>query len=126
MSPEQLLLLAALALVWVVSAIVQWLRSRQRAEDAPVPTAPPGARVPPPDGWVEPARVRPPEAARPPVVVAREGWVGPPVARPPAPTLERRRPAAVRLDGPADARRAIVLMTILGPCRALERERREP
>ncbi len=86
-------------------------RSRQPSRERPTPAA---ARAVPPRGASAPS---PPARTAPP---AR--------ARPEPPTVPPRRPPRARsaaraaLDAAA-ARRAIVAMTILGPCRALEPER---
>jgi hypothetical protein len=116
---EQLLLIAIFLLVGLVNMLVRWLRRRAEAsrpageaEPAPGPVPgrrrelPPAARVISPELPVEAAvaparRMRPPASAPPP----------------------RRRPRAHRrLGSRADIRRAIVTMTVLGPCRARERE----
>jgi hypothetical protein len=117
---EQLVLIAIFLLVGFVNAIVRWLRQRAAArrreaepEALPVPgpapsrtrELPPGARVvlPPP-----PAEVRTPAAQR------RMPALQPPVRRRPR---EHRR-----LGSRADVRRAVVMMTVLAPCRAREHE----
>jgi hypothetical protein len=115
---EQIVLLAFFVLVALANAIVSWLRRRKGAgrpepEEAPAPPLPELPRLPLPPS----ARVRitpPPEALVPGVRGAT------PVASPPAP---RRRSARGGLGTPADVRRAVVAMTLLGPCRALEAER---
>ena len=118
---EQLLLIAIFLLVGLVNVLVRWLRQRAQtsrpeaeveAEPAPGPVPgrprelPPAARVIVPQRPVEAAipaarRMRPPASAPPP----------------------RRRPRGHRRLGTrADIRRAIITMTVLGPCRARERE----
>lgn len=108
---EQLLIFALFLLVLLFrSFFADLLKKRQRAAprevEPEVPAVPPRVRTLPP-----------PPVARPPV--PREGprgmplpTVGPPVA------THRRAPS--RLGSLREVRRGIVLMTILGPCRALE------
>ena len=106
--PEQILLLLVFVLVPLFNLLVRWLQRRAREQQRPVPTEPRAAepmareerRLPAP----MPPRVRMIEPAPP-----REGPR-------PAPPIIRRGP----LGGRAAVRRAVVAMTILGPCRALE------
>jgi Na+-transporting methylmalonyl-CoA/oxaloacetate decarboxylase gamma subunit len=51
----------------------------------------------------------------------------PPIETPGAPASRKRRPLQrlPRLRTPADLRNGIILMTILGPCRALEHQRED-
>jgi hypothetical protein len=103
---EQLVLVLLVLLVGLVNALIRW--SRQRAAPPPeVPPAPPPVLDLPPAARVV---VRSPEARVP--------------TRPPAATLPgpRRWPARRGLGTRADVRRAIVALTILGPCRAREGE----
>jgi hypothetical protein len=107
---EQVLLLALFLLVALASSIARWLKSR-----------------------LEP---RPAEPARPTEVAGRPRQGGtrevmliptPPTPadtrpRAPAPSVPPRRTPRPRLGRPSDLRRAIVLMAVLGPCRALEDE----
>jgi hypothetical protein len=123
---EQLLLLAAFLLVGLVNYLVRWLQRRSEEAEAPPEDAP---RVPAPRE-VPPVVVR----ERPDVVVtplpprARVRLPEPVVAIPPPPRPEPARPAAVAarrrlhplLGRPTDLRHAIVLATVLGPCRAQE------
>lgn len=109
---EQLLLFVLLLFVLLFrSFFADLLRKRQRA-------APPA--IEPEVPAVLPPRVRtlpPPPVARPPV--PREGPRGMPLPTvgPPVATRRRARPHVGNLR---EVRRGIVLMTILGPCRALE------
>jgi hypothetical protein len=107
--PEQvgiMLLFLVVVLFNLISMFVSRRKQRAEAEQAPVPpslpprlvVAPPRVEVPTPEAMPAPAPVRR-------AVVAA-----------------RRRPRR-DLGGPGELRRAIVLMTVLGPCRALEDER---
>jgi hypothetical protein len=121
---EQLLFLVVLVAAALVNILVRW--ARQRAEAPPRDSGPerPGPR------HSGPARRRPTErreragtapvrspAPRPelPVLVPRRSPLPPPAA-----LVRRRRPVHRRLGRHADLRHAIVVMTILAPCRALE------
>jgi hypothetical protein len=111
LTPEQLLLLAIFLLVPLLNLTARWLRRRL-------------ARHAPPSREAEAVAE---QAGAPPPPRSRRGTAGPgpppeqprrrPPPAPPAPG-PRRRPGA--LGGPRGLRRAIVMMTILGPCRALE------
>lgn len=110
---EQLILLAIFLLVGLLNVVIRWLRQRA---DASSPET--GSSPPPTLGLPPAARTVVPPPAQPTAPAVRAAR--PPVSRPPQP---RRRPAAGgRLHGRADLRRAIVAMTVLGPCRALEDE----
>lgn len=114
MTPEQLLFFALIVVVALANLIARWLKARMERRRAVETKEPEQVRE-------VPRRLPPrvvvsaPEARRPPAP-------GPIAA--PTPPLPRpvRRPPRFRLDRPTDLRRAIVLMTVLGPCRALERE----
>jgi hypothetical protein len=116
---EQLLLIAIFLLVGLINLIVR--RLRQRAEP-PVPPEEPEAAP-----WPTPSRTQElPPAAR---VILPVPLTEPsiPVVRPmrapaPAPQARRRPRGHRRLGSRADVRRAIVTMTVLGPCRAREHE----
>jgi hypothetical protein len=106
---EQLLFLVFLVMAALANILVRWARRR--------------AAAPPRDS--RPERPRPTE---------RRGRAGTTAVHVPAPRPElavfapqrppgrvsRRRPPHRRLGRHADVRRAIVVMTILAPCRALE------
>lgn len=117
MAPEQLLLFGLFLLVALANLVARWLRTR--AERRPrVPTDEPeeiveaSRRVPPR------VVIRTPQPSRQPALVSA---AVPAPARPaPAPAARVRRPPRFRLGGVPDVRRGIVLMTVLGPCRALE------
>lgn len=99
-----LLLLALFLVVWLLSLFLHYLRKRgpSEARRAGAPQAPP----------VRPHQPTP----RPPRVMAPRA---PPVsAVTPRDALHPRTPS--RLGSPREVRRGMVLMTILGPCRALE------
>jgi hypothetical protein len=111
---EQVLLLLVFVLVPLLNLLVRWLQRRAREQRRPVSAEPRAAepvareeRLPAP----MPPRVRVIEPARP-----RQGPRETPPAPRPQPVIRRAGP----LGGPAGVRRAIVAMTILGPCRALE------
>jgi hypothetical protein len=110
MTRAQLFLLVMVALVLLVNLLARGLR-RWGTGDAPrgmepdTPQIPPRGRRPPPP-VAEPRR-------------AREGPHSAPLPRAVPPAAARRR-ARSRLGSPRAVRRGIVLMTILGPCRALE------
>ena len=111
---EQVLLLLLVVLVPLFNMLVRWLQRRARERQRPVPVEPqaaepvgragrPPAPMPPRVRVIEPAH---PEAG------PRES---PPAPRP-RPVVRRAGP----LGGRAAVRRAVVAMTILGPCRGLE------
>jgi hypothetical protein len=108
---EQLLLLALFLLVAFAGSLARWLKARMGA--------PPPAETRPPDA----VSVRRPQL--PPGEPTRPVWTPPGASArpsPPLPVETRRRSPRPRLGGPSDLRRAIVLMAVLGPCRALEHE----
>jgi hypothetical protein len=111
---EQLILIAIVLLVGLVNAIVRWLRQR-------TPTTPPPEPLPLPEAPSSPPRTQLPPAARL-VVPANEAAV--PAVRPAPPVAPPRRvPSSRRVLGRrSELRRAIVAMTILGPCRGREGE----
>jgi hypothetical protein len=127
---EQLLILAVLILFPLFNSVVSWLaeRSKQLSPEAGVPEAqekpaPRIIRTPPVPARQEPGPrvlVRPPPAALParPGEAQRRKRAAP--LRAPEPTSMRRGPDRWRIASHSEARRAIVLMTLLGPCRALE------
>ncbi len=109
--PEQVGILLVFLVVVLFNVIRAYLSHRRQREAAR--KAERDAQRPP-----APARV-PPRAARTP----QRPEVSAPVPRRPPPALRRPRP---RLDlRRGDLRRAVVLMTVLGPPRALEHESRE-
>ena len=110
MSLEQLLLFAVLLLVPLLNFLVRRMRRHLAAGTRP------GVE---PDGSVTRPRA---EAVAPPI--ARAARARQPLRRlePPraaAPARARRRPQ-VAVRSRSEARRGIVLMTVLGPCRALD------
>lgn len=130
---EQLIVMAAIILAGVFDLLVRWLKSRQR-KDAPVDAGRSDENpvlVEEEADFGLPAEVEllsdvelsgeelverrgPPPLPPPPVPVVSRRPAPPPPSRP-------RRVSRRLLAGPLDARRGIVMMTILGPCRALER-----
>lgn len=108
---EQLLLLALFLLVVFAGSLARWLKARMEAS-RPAETRPPdGVTVRRPQRPLgEPAM----PARTPPVAYAQPS--------PPPPVEARRRAPRPLLGGPSDLRRGIVLMAVLGPCRALEHE----
>lgn len=108
---EQLLLLALFLLVAFAGSLARWLKARMEA--------PPPAETRPADGVTVRGPQRPlgepaMSVRTPPVAYAQPS--------PPSPVETRRRAPRPRLGGPSDLRRGIVLMAVLGPCRALEHE----
>lgn len=110
MTGEHLFILVMMGLVLLVNLIARVLRRwigrgapRQGGPEAPS-APPPQPRLP--QHVVQPRRVR-------------EGPQGLPMPPVIPPAIVRRR-APVGLGGRRELRRAIVLITILGPCRALE------
>lgn len=112
---EQLLLLALFLLVVFAGSLARWLKARMEAARPPETRPPAGVTVRrPPRPLGEPAM----PARTPPVTSAQPS--------PPPPVETRRRSPRPRLGEGSDLRRAIVLMAVLGPCRALEREEPPP
>jgi hypothetical protein len=109
---EQLLFLVLFLLVLLVSSVLVEVLKRQQ-------------RIAQPEGEPEapvlfskaPLRPSPPLASPP---TPRAGPCSTPVSETPPPSVTRRR---ARVGSLRDVRRGIVLMTILGPCRALESPR---
>ena len=101
---ELLLLLVIGVILWLLNVVLPaWIQRQQR--DAPREVGPP---VPP-----VALRPRPPRLVR---EVVRPGLPVPAVE--PRVAIRQRMP--MRLGSRRDIRRGMVLMTILGPCRALE------
>ena len=100
---ELLVLLAIGVFLWLINVLQAWMQRQQRdaVRDA-APTVPP----------VVP-RTHTPQPAR---EVARHGLPVPAVE----PLVATHQRAPGRLGSLRDIRRGIVLLTILGPCRALE------
>jgi len=110
MTRAQVLILVMVALVMLINLSTRVLRKR-RERDAPRRIAPDAPQIPP-------RGPRPP----PPVVEprrAREGPHGAPLPRAVPPSAARRRARSL-VGSRREVRRGIILMTILGPCRALE------
>jgi hypothetical protein len=101
----QYLLPAVFLVAWLLSLFLSYLRQRaqseaQREVDRKAPPVLPRESAPPPP------RVMASRASPLPVV---------------SPLVDRPQRIPSRLGSPREVRRGIVLMTILGPCRALER-----
>jgi len=112
--PEQILLLLLFVLVPLFNLLVRWLRRRAREQQRPIPPEP---RATDPVGREERPPARMPPRAR--VIEPALPREGPREMRPaprPQPVIRRAGP----LGGRAAVRRAVVAMTILGPCRGLE------
>src|SRR5688572_27920697 len=112
--PEQILLLLVFLLVPLLNLLVRWLQRRAREQQRRVPAEPPMAEPAPPEGWPSrrmPRVIEPPLSQEAPRQETRRK-----TPRAAAPVRDRAAP----LGGPAAVRRAIVAMTILGPCRELE------
>jgi hypothetical protein len=104
---ELLLLLVIGVILWLLNLLQAWVQRRQRgtarhAEREGGPPVPPVV-----------LRPRPPQLAR---EMARHGLPVPAVE----PRVAIRQRVPRRFGSRRDIRRGIVLMTILGPCRALE------
>jgi len=106
LTPAQLLLVAIILLVPLLNLVVRWLQRRMQGVQPAAPA---------PEALGPPAHL-PPRARRLEPVLPAEGVLG--AALPPPPGRRPRRLA--RLGGLPEIRRAVVTMTILGPCRALE------
>jgi hypothetical protein len=110
MTREQLFILLVLAFVLLINfaarLLRRWVKSGvPRGMGPEAPQSPPrGPRLPLP---VAPSRT------------VREGPQGTPLPVAVAPPAARRRPRS-RIGRAPELRRGIVLMTVLGPCRALE------
>ena len=113
--PEQIILLLVFVLVPLLNLLVRWLRRRAREQQRPMPVEPRAAEPVEREEWSPapiPPRVRLIEPGLP-----REGLRPPPPALPPPRAVTGR---AGPLGGRVAVRRAVIAMTILGPCRALE------
>jgi hypothetical protein len=107
---EHLLIIQLIFKFLLIAALIEWLKRRQRqAPRQGQPTVPP---VP----------VRAPMPVSPRAVGARRPRMEPRGAPLPMGASPRVRSSWVRIyvGNRGDVRRGIVLMTILGPCRALE------
>jgi len=118
MSLENLIVLALFVIGSLAELIRAWKNREPRQPELPRRPAP--ARTPAPPSPRPPLPERPtilhtpmPLPVTPPPPVRGE----PPVVAARAP-LSRPRSSVSRFHGPADLRRAVVAMTILGPCRA--------
>ena len=108
---SELLIALVVILMAALDLLVRWLKGKMQ-HDQPAGAA----GVEEADTELlerPPAKPQLPPAAPPPPPSQPPG--SPPTARP-----RRPRPARRWLNDPIDARRGIVLMTILGPCRGLQ------
>lgn len=119
MTFEQILLFAIFLLV----PLLRWVRRRRGGGAPQEPGADEQRSLPPPPRMPVPAPLPAPPRAR--VIVPRPPqdtvWappVAPVVAMPARPHSPAR--ARIQLRGQSDVRRAVVLIAVLGPCRANE------
>ena len=110
MTRQQLFLLLGLGVALLLNLLARGLR-RRGTGDAPRGTAPAAPQVPPRGRRLPPPVVEPRRAGRGPAAAP---------SRPSGPPADARRRARAPLGGRRAVRRGIVLMTVLGPCRALE------
>ncbi|MEX2111224.1 MAG: hypothetical protein WD802_11500 [Gemmatimonadaceae bacterium] len=123
---EQLIIIVAIILAGVLDLILRWLKGRQR-RDEPVDAGADDEHVVlleeadielpadfqlPEEAMVEGRLTPPPPPPAPEPVISRRP--------PPPPAIRPRRVARRLLPHPLDARRGIVMMTVLGPCRGLQ------
>lgn len=120
MSTEQILLIVAFLAVPLIQSILRAVRKRHGDKPTQAESLPSSAHRPPT------RELQPPPATEDPIVShamttpeRRVRNAGRSMA-PPARRSRRRGTAVVGLRDPFDLRRAIVLMTLLGPCRAIE------
>jgi len=107
-----LLFLGIVLFNYVMQRAARRRREEEQAQAAQQPAAPAGAEEPLEDIWGRtPASV--PAPAPSPMLAARQETAPPPVPR-------GRHPARALLKDKRDLRRAVVLMMVLGPCRAQE------
>ena len=123
MSIETLVLVALLIVLPLIQQVIRATRERSQHFPAPAERRPPGtvARRPPPELAVPPLTDTKPQAASDAMpasalALARQGGGPLPISLRPQRTMEQQ--TAVGLRAPRDLRRAIVLVAMLGPCRA--------
>ena len=107
---EQIILLLLFVGVPLLNLLVGWLKRRARAQQRPFPP-----ELSATDPHEEPRVIAVPVRALEPILSRADPRREPPAFSPPR-GVRRARP----LGGRAEVRRAIVAMTILGPCRGLE------
>jgi hypothetical protein len=144
---EQLVILLLVILATLLDLVVRWIKKRNRRDEPPVyhdetVAAEDAAAEPWESEWQlplpeAPLPETPPPEAPPPEVPPQEAPGREVSIRPQsrvAPTQPRTRMLPARevprlrrrlLERPGDARRAIVLMAVLGPCRALDAASRD-
>jgi hypothetical protein len=120
MSTELVLLIVAFLLLPLVQFLVRAARAGQEPQPTQAPRTPSSVAKPP---MREMQQILAPEDRTLTDVVtapgrkpARKSNAGP--GAPPIGTSVRRKTVVAGLGGPLDLRRAIVLRTVLGPCRA--------
>ena len=111
MTPEDLVVVLLTVFTVLILVVSGWIRKHLEGEgpsniEPEAAAAPPQVRIP-----------SPPRASAP--IGPREGPMGAPLPAG-APPVAIRRQARAPVGHLRDVRRGIVLMTILGPCRALE------
>jgi hypothetical protein len=114
--PVELLYVLAFVGFILFNYIAQRAARRRREEEAAQapPEPPPAPDEPLEDIWGRP----PAPAPKPPVILAARSAPPPVRAQPPRP--RREHPVRALLKDKRDLRRAVVLMMVLGPCRAQE------
>jgi hypothetical protein len=110
MTRAQLLILVMVAFIMLINLITRVLR-RRREREAPRRIEPEAPQIPPRAPRLPPLVVEPRSA--------REGPHSAPLPLAAPPSAARRRERSL-VGSLREVRRGIVLMTILGPCRALE------
>lgn len=110
--PEQIGILLLFLVVILFNFVIGYLRHRREREAAPKKAERDAGQPPVPTRVPARAAMTPARIDEPPPV----RWTPPPPVRPPRRRLQLRH---------GDLRRAVVLMTVLGPPRALEHEARD-
>jgi hypothetical protein len=118
MSVEALILVALLIMLPLIQQVIRATRERNQHFPAPAERRSPGpvARTPPPELAVSPLPAT--SDAMPASVLAPERQGGEPLTIPLKSKRAMEEQTAVGLRARRDLRRAIVLVAMLGPCRA--------
>jgi hypothetical protein len=98
---------------YLVSRAARRRQQEEQAQAAAQPAPPPAEEEPFEDYW---GRAAAPAPARAPVAVSQPVRAAPPAPPPP----RRLHPVRALLKNKRDLRRAVILMMVLGPCRAQE------
>ena len=128
---ELLFFVAVMLLAGLLDAVVRWLKGRAERDRPPAVDGEPVVVEDDDRGlverpWVEPELLpAPPAAARFSPASTQPEAPPPRPPRLPPPPGRRRRRGGRWLRHAAEARRGMVLMAILGPCRGLETPRRD-